>query len=70
MFAYISCVFPLGSGLTSSWEQVHFGNTSPFPRDGLHSVFIDVEVCIKRVYSTSYSETHLSVDDCSVLLQS
>lgn len=34
------------SGLLPFWKPVHFGNTSPCSRGGMHSFFIDVEVCI------------------------
>lgn len=69
MLSCISCVFPLGSGLVPFWESVHVGNVSPFSRDGVRSFFIGVEVCIKMGCSASYSATHISVCDYSVLLQ-
>ena len=59
-------MFLPGSGLVSFWEPVHFGNASPFSRDGVHLFFIDVEVCIKMGYSGSYSATHI----CVIILSS
>lgn len=69
LLSKIFVCMPLSSGPVPFWESVHCGIPFPLSRGGgVHSLFLDVGVCIKVACSTSPPVTHIALCDYSVLL--